>query len=277
MQTEERIRATIEKMQRAEEEVRRLQDELLDSMEGDRKATLAALHEAVIEGLGEGEGVEAAIALVPLAEVLGELEGPEVCDLLVDVLGSDEPEVRFTAGRALQDLAFDRYKEVAEAIERAATRLAADHHALRELPYVIAEVGEPGAPRVLGRYLSHSDPEVVAAAIEALASIGDPAALSPLEKLVRDGRTVQIEDDGGTQVSLGTLAQEAIEMIRAADEEADEPPRRGPGGGGGGQRPEAPRRPEGRPAAPPPGGRGAPSGSRPGGGGSSGGRGGRKR
>lgn len=275
MQTEERIRATIEKMQRAEEEVRRLQDELLDSMESDRKATLAALHEAVVEGLGEGEGVEAAIALVPLAEVLGELEGPEVCDLLVDVLGSDEPEVRFTAGRALQDLAFDRYKEVAEAIERAATRLAADHHALRELPYVIAEVGEPGAPRVLGRYLSHSDPEVVAAAIEALASIGDPAALSPLEKLVRDGRTVQIEDDGGTQVSLGTLAQEAIEMIRAADEEADEPPRRGPGGGG--QRPEPPRRPEGRPAAPPSGGRGAPSGARPGGGGSSGGRGGRKR
>ncbi len=275
MQTEERIRATIEKMQRAEEEVRRLQDELLDSMESDRKATLAALHEAVVEGLGEGEGVEAAIALVPVAEVLGELEGPEVCDLLVDVLGSDEPEVRFTAGRALQDLAFDRYKEVAEAIERAATRLAADHHALRELPYVIAEVGEPGAPRVLGRYLSHSDPEVVAAAIEALASIGDPAALSPLEKLVRDGRTVQIEDDGGTQVSLGTLAQEAIEMIRAADDEDDAPPRRGPPG----QRPEPPRRPQ-PPANPQrnPGGRPMPpAGAPPAGRGGNAGRGGRKR
>jgi len=275
VQTEERIRATIEKMQRAEEEVRRLQDELLDSMESDRKATLAALHEAVVEGLGEGEGVEAAIALVPVAEVLGELEGPEVCDLLVDVLGSDEPEVRFTAGRALQDLAFDRYKEVAEAIERAATRLAADHHALRELPYVIAEVGEPGAPRVLGRYLSHSDPEVVAAAIEALASIGDPAALSPLEKLVRDGRTVQIEDDGGTQVSLGTLAQEAIEMIRAADDEDDAPPRRGPPG----QRPEPPRRPQ-PPANPQrnPGGRPMPpAGAPPAGRGGNAGRGGRKR
>lgn len=245
---EERIRATIEKMQRAEEEVRRLQDELLDSMESDRKATLAALAESVVEGLGEGEGVEAAIALVPVAEVLGELEGPEVCDLLVDVLGSDEPEVRFTAGRALQDLAFDRYKEVAEAVERAATRLPKGHHALRELPYVVAEVGEPGAPRILAKYLSHADPEVVAAAIEALASIGDPAALPSLERLVRDGRTVQIEDDGGTQVSLGTLAQEAIEMISAADDEDLPPPPRpqkgakgpGPSGPKGGGRPGPP-------------------------------------
>lgn len=263
---EERIRATIEKMQRAEEEVRRLQDELLDSMESDRKATLSALAEAVTEGLGEGEGVEAAIALVPLAEVLGELEGPEVCDLLVDVLGSDEPEVRFTAGRALQDLAFDRYKEVAECVERAAGRLPQGHHALRELPYVVAEVGEPGAPRILARYLAHADPEVVAAAIEALASIGDPAALPALERLVRDGRTVQIEDDGGTQVSLGTLAQEAIEMISAADDE-DEPPAPNRGGPAKG-RPERGAPPKGAPqkAAPPKGPRGG------GGGGGGGGR-----
>lgn len=245
---EERIRATIEKMQRAEEEVRRLQDELLDSMESDRKATLAALAEAVTEGLGEGEGVEAAIALVPVAEVLGELEGPEVCDLLVDVLGSDEPEVRFTAGRALQDLAFDRYKEVAESVERAAGRLPEGHHALRELPYVVAEVGEPGAPRILAKYLAHADPEVVAAAIEALASIGDPAALPALQRLIRDGRTVQIEDDGGTQVSLGTLAQEAIEMISAADDE-DEAQPTGQGRGGPPRRPErgAPPSPKGAP------------------------------
>ena len=226
MQPEQRIRDLIEQMQRAEEDVRRLQDEILDASAQERKATLAALKEAVLEGLGEGEGVEAAIALVPVAEILAELEGPDVCDLLVDVLGSDEPEVRFTAGRALQDLAFDRYKEVAEAIERAAKRLPASHHALRELPYVIAEVAEPGAPRLLAGYLAHTDAEVVSAAIEALAAIGDPAALPALAKLTRDPRTVQIEDDGGTQVSLGTLAQEAIEMIQASDD--DDGPRAAP-------------------------------------------------
>ena len=57
MQAEERVREIIEKMQRAEEDVRRLQDELLDATGNDRKATLAALQEAVLEGLGEGEGV----------------------------------------------------------------------------------------------------------------------------------------------------------------------------------------------------------------------------
>src|SRR5205823_4245933 len=99
--TEQEVQSTIERLQRAEEDVRRLQDELIDAAAADRKTTMAALKEAVTEGLGEGEGVEAAIALVPLAEVLGELDGPDVCDLLVELLGAEEPEVRFIAGRAL--------------------------------------------------------------------------------------------------------------------------------------------------------------------------------
>src|SRR5689334_7966477 len=69
--------AKIERLQRAEEEVRRLQDQLIDAVAFSRKPTLDVIREAIVEGLGEGEGPEAAIALVPLAEVLGECEGPE--------------------------------------------------------------------------------------------------------------------------------------------------------------------------------------------------------
>jgi HEAT repeat protein len=226
----EKIQTLIERLQRAEEDVRRMQDELIDTATAERADTLAALKEAVVEGLGEGEGVEAAIALVPLAEVLGELDGPEVCDLLVDLLAAEEPEVRFVAGRALQDLAFDRFKEVAEATERAVKRLPTSSQALRELPFVIAEVAEPGAPRILRGYLTHADAEVVASAIEALASIGDPAALPELNKLTNDPRTVQIDDEGGeAQASLGELAREAIAMISSGAPEPAEPPPRGGG------------------------------------------------
>lgn len=229
------IQAKIEKLQRAEEEVRRLQDELIEDSEGARGAAVEALREAVIEGLGHGEGPEAAAALVPLAEVLGELEGPEVCDMLVDLLGSDEPEVRFTAGRALQDLAFERFKEVAEATERAVKRLKGDNQALRELPYVVAEVGEPGVPKILRGYLAHVDAEVVASAIEALAALGDHAAVVELKKLVRDPRTVQLDDEeADAQASIGALAEEAIAMI-------DE------GAGMGGPAPDHGRAPKGPP------------------------------
>jgi len=228
----ESIQGIIERLQRAEEDVRRLQDELIDSANNERKDTLASLKEAVLEGLGEGEGVEAAIALVPLAEVLGELEGPEVCDLLVDLLSAEEPEVRFVAGRALQDLAFDRFKEVAEATERAVKRLPTASHALRELPFVIAEVAEPGAPRILKGYLAHADAEVVASAIEALASIGDPAAVPELRKLTSDPRTVQIDDDQGeAQASIGALAQEAISMISSGSPDPEPSPPVVRGGG----------------------------------------------
>ncbi len=231
------IAEKIEKLQQAEEEVRRLQDELLDDAAGAKGLVVAGLREAVIVGLGEGEGVEAAVALVPICEVLGELDGPEVCDGLIDALGSDEPEVRFVAGRALQDLAFDRFREVAEAVERAITRLPGDSPALRELPFVVAEVGEPGVPRILRGYLAHTEAEVVAGAIEALASLGDPAGIVELRKLARDTRVVQVgDDDGGeAQASIGGLAQEAIAMIQESSGEMGPPPepvRGAPGGSG---------------------------------------------
>ncbi|MGZ3452829.1 MAG: HEAT repeat domain-containing protein [Polyangiales bacterium] len=247
MPTADEIQNKIEQLQHAEEEVRRLQDELIDDAETARGPLLAAIKETIIVGLGHGEGPEAAAALVPITEVLGELEGPDVCDALIDVLGSDEPEVRFVAGRALQDLAFDRFKEVAEAAERAIKRLPGDSHALRELPFVVAEVAEPGVPKILRGWLAHKSAEVVAAAIEALAALGDPAAIPELAKLVRDPRTVMLEDDAeeGTQAAIGALADEAIAMIEETSPPPAPPPQQrhnAPGQRGPGGKPQGGRR-----------------------------------
>jgi hypothetical protein len=134
------------------------------------------------------------------------------------------------AGEALEGLAFDRFKEVALGIERALARLPAGNAALGELPFLLAEVGEPGCAKLLGRFLQNDDAEVVASAIEAMAELGDPASIPFLAKLERDGRHVQLEDEAGSErVSIADLAHEAKEILEemAAETGALPPPKKG--------------------------------------------------
>jgi hypothetical protein len=54
----------------------------------------------------------------------------------------------------------------------------------------------------------------VAAGIEAIASIGDPAALEDLARLEGDDRVVDVGDlDEGGSVTIGELVEAAIEEI----------------------------------------------------------------
>src|SRR5262249_32405930 len=159
---------------------------------------------------------ERALRLVRIASLLGELEGERVVDLLIDVLGCDDPEPRHAAGEALEDLAYDRFKEVALGIERAIERLPGEHLALLELPYLLSDVPEPGVMKLLDRFLAHAHPEVVAAAIEALVEYGDPAGVSALGRLEKDARVVRLEDDESGEegkATIGELASEAKDLL----------------------------------------------------------------
>ena len=168
---------------------------------------------------------ESSIQLVRLALLLGDLEGAQAVDLLVDILGGSSPEARIAAGEALEGLAFDRFKEVALGIERAIERLPKNSAALTELPFLLAEVGEPGCAKLLGRFLQHEEAEVVASAIEALAELGDPAGIPLLAKLERDGRQVQLDDEeGGERVAIADLAHEAKEILEELAGDAAPPP-----------------------------------------------------
>jgi HEAT repeat protein len=85
---------------------------------------------------------------------------------------------------------------------------------MAELPYVLAEIGEPSALPLIRRFLSSADAETVAAGIEAIASIGDPAALEDLARLEGDDRVVDVGDlDEGGSVTIGELVEAAIEEI----------------------------------------------------------------
>lgn len=222
---EESIRATLDKLFDTERETRRLHDELA-SKRGERDQVVAALRAIIDELGGDAEGVaddEAVVKLVCAARLLGEFEGADVADALVDVLASAHPEARSEAGEQLQGLAYDRFKEVALAVERALDRFEGGH-ALVELPYLLADIPEGGVVRLLTKFLSHADGDAVAAAIEALVEVGDPSATAKLEALTEDQRISRIGDEDdpeGGGVTVGELAEEAIEILQQMSE-ADE-------------------------------------------------------
>lgn len=197
----------------AEREARRWHDEVVTHAESDRDGLVSLLREAVQAAADEDDD-EANVRLVALARLLGELEGPDVADLLIDVLASEHPEARREAGEHLQGLAFDRFKEVALAVERALERLPGDSPALVELPFVLVDVPEGGVVKLLTMFLENDDADVVAAAIEGLAEVGDPAAIKPLSELERDDRVAALGDeDAAAQVTISELAADAIAML----------------------------------------------------------------
>jgi HEAT repeat protein len=201
----------------AERAVRRAHVELADH---DPKTLLPALETAMREAMKHDDEDERALRLVRIAAILGEHEGAKAVDLLIDILGSDEPEARHAAGTALEDLAYDRFKEVALGVERALDRLPKGSIALAELPYLLADIPEAGVLKLLGRFLAHADPEAVAAGIEALVEVGDPAAASLLGPLEDDKRLVVLEEDDEGEdgkVTLGELAAEAKQLLGAAE------------------------------------------------------------
>ncbi|MGD0528462.1 MAG: hypothetical protein ABSE49_25220 [Polyangiaceae bacterium] len=208
------LAATLTALFDAERAVRAAHDALVDAEPGGVLPLLEkTTHDALT--LDELDEDEASLRLVRVAAVLGEMQGPRVVDLLVDILGCDEPEARHAAGEALEGLAFDRFKEVAQGVERALERLPEGSPALSELPYLLAQVPEPGVTKLLARFLAHKDADAVASAIEALVEIGDPAGLSMLDALAGDKRKVQLEDEGGTEgeATLGELVAEARTLL----------------------------------------------------------------
>ncbi|WP_394850401.1 HEAT repeat domain-containing protein [Pendulispora brunnea] len=199
----------------AERAVRRTHASLLDQNHGALVASIATAVDQAF-ALANSDRSELQLRLTRAAELLSDLEGPQTVDLLIRILGCDEPEPRHAAGEALQEHAYDRFKEVALGVERALERMKPGDPALSELPYLLAEVQEPGVLKLLGRFLTHPDPDSVAAAVEALVEYGDPASVSMLAPLTKDTRTVQLEDETGEEgrITIGELASEARDLLR---------------------------------------------------------------
>ncbi len=185
---------------------------------GDDDARLDAI-EAAIDAAwsGGGDPEESSSRLMRAGALLGDIGGARACRLLLRLLDHEEPEVRQPAGESLEDLAYSRYAEVARAIEKLIDEGKAAT-ALSEVPYILAEIGEPGGVKLCVRLLKHPSADVVASAIEALAAFGDPSAVKELEKVRNDRRRVAADDDPEAgEIMLGDLASEAIDHLRSLD------------------------------------------------------------
>jgi HEAT repeat protein len=173
---------------------------------------------AVAEAKQLQDRKEATLRLERLADLCAQIEGPDMVDQLIAILDDDAPSVRVQAAEALVDVGFERYAEVARGIERAIDR-GAEVTALKELPWVLAEIAEPSARSLLARFLKHPDVEVVASAVEGLAELGDPAAVKDLQPLRNDGRPIELdEEDGDITATLGDLVVETIESLQGGEE-----------------------------------------------------------
>lgn len=205
---------TLEQLFDAERQVR---DHHADLAGADGAKVLEVLATALSAAHKEPED-ESSLRLVRIAELLAEIDGARAVDLLVDVLGAESPEARLAAGEALEERGYARFKELALGVERALERLPAHSVALVELPYLLAEIPEPGVLKLLGRFLKNEEPDVVASAIEALAQTADPDAIPLLTPVVKDKRVVSMEDGEGDEatVTLGELAQEAVDLLQSA-------------------------------------------------------------
>jgi HEAT repeat protein len=205
----------------AESEVRRLHASLCRAP---RALLLRALR-AAVRHAGQASFTPADLWLLCAARLFGELEEPEAVDGLIDVLGGESPEARVEAGEQLLGLGEARFDAVAAGAARALERLAPANPALRELPYVLAETMQPRAVAALRPWLRHGNPDVVAAAIESLATLADPSATPDLEPLLADGR-LSVVDQGDAErleATVGDLAAQAIELLQSIEPGGDEP------------------------------------------------------
>ncbi len=216
----EQLQSTLNALFDAERTARKLHDELADATPD---AVVDVLVDAIAAATKEPLEDEASLRLVRIAAVLGSLEGPRAVDALIDVLASEWPEARASAGEELEGMAYDRFKEVAQGVERALKRLPAGSPALPELPYVLSEIPEPGVAKLLALFLAHEDADAVAAALEVAVEVGDGSLAKHVKKLVGDERTVELAEEGDEEVArvtLGELAEEALEVLEVMDGEA---------------------------------------------------------
>ena len=148
--------------------------------------------------------VRATDMLVPLGEGGAKALAPG--------LAHANPDVRRLVGEALLGVAEDGLAAIRPAVDFA---LRAGAPAAEEMPFLLAMVEDGDTPKAIAEFLKCTDVDAVAAAIEALADVGDPASVPALKALVGDQRKVKVEgeDEELQEWTLGDLAAEAIEMI----------------------------------------------------------------
>jgi HEAT repeat protein len=164
---------------------------------------------------------ESILRIRRIVDLAAQIEGGKSVAILLRALDHGEPSVRVEAGEALLDVAYERFKEVATAVEKLLDKKH-DGTSMEELPFILAEIFDPDTLPLIMRFLGHPSAEVVASAIEATVQRGDPLAIRALERLLDDKRRVSLPDVEDAEAPIGDLAADAIAALAGDPDEEDE-------------------------------------------------------
>ena len=204
-------RTKLESLFDADRVLRAAEDAFLDS--ADEKVLARTISAAVKDALTGNEDGEQEMRLVRLADLAAQVPCLETIEALLKILDHHEPAVRSEAGECLLDVAYERFKEVAVAIEGLLDRRH-DGESMEEIPFILAEIRDPDPLPLLVRFLAHPRAEVVASAIEAVTGYGDGSVIRHLEKLTEDPREVTLPDLDDATATVGDLAADAIAELQ---------------------------------------------------------------
>jgi HEAT repeat protein len=201
---------TIQKIIELDEQIAELRESLEETPVEEQEKELVSRFDEMLESTTQDGMIS--VAMIRVAEMLLGLESEGAIRSLGSGLGHANEDVRMISGDAFLHIASEGLEKVMPVIDDALEKggLIAE-----EIPFLLMDADLPEATDVLIRFLDQKDPEIVASAIEALAELGDPAAVPALNKFSKDERTVTAEADGTEQAkwTIGQLCEEAIEML----------------------------------------------------------------
>jgi hypothetical protein len=159
------------------------------------------------------EDADLSIGFLRAAEILVGLESENLSQLLGQGLDHVNPDIRMISEDALTHLAEEGLDYLMPAVEGVLEREGIGAEAM---PFILADLDFAEVPKIVARFLDATNPQVVAAALEAMVEVGDEDSFSEIETLLNDSREVELEEetDDSSTVTIGQLAREALDMIQ---------------------------------------------------------------
>jgi HEAT repeat protein len=180
------------------------------------------LRSLLARAVGEAEKLsdpsEACLRLERLADLCAQAPGAETLDALVHMLDHEDAAVRIQACEALVDVGCERPGQFAAAVKRALKR-DEPSPGLQQLPWIIAEIGEPDAEQLIKPFLGFRSAEIAGAAVEALISLATPEAFAAIEPFKDDRRAIELDEDDcghGVTITIGQLVRSFLAAPRSS-------------------------------------------------------------
>jgi HEAT repeat protein len=212
------LRTHLEAVFEADRSLRKAEARLLGSNNKELRALLAR---AVAEAQKLEDQEEACLRLERLADLCAQAPGAETLDALIEMLDHGDASVHVGACEALVDAGCEHPQPFAAAVKRALKRPGAAY-ALEQLPWIIAEIGEPDAEELIKPFLRLENGQAAGAAVEALISLGTPEALAAIEPLKDDPRPVELDEDEDEtcehcrNMTIGQLVRSFLHAVRSS-------------------------------------------------------------